>query len=312
MMKLGDILLEIKQDYKIYCDLDGVLVDFVKGYKKLTGKRPPKAETQKDKRVFWEEVDKAGSNFWADLEWKSDGRVLWNYIKKFNPEILSSPSSSKTSREGKKDWMDKYLPDVKLNLEQSRSKQRYAKPNRILIDDRADICQKWENAGGIAIHHTTANRTIKELQKIMAKKPINEAKFNIENEIFSAYNGRYLFDVTEAYKLISNKKVKSIEKEFDTVLLNQFSHPEFSAASPEKVAAMKIDYSKPIGVLVKFQDPESQKTEWILIDGNHRVRKAVQDKQPAKLYVVTDPKDVEKFLKVDPSKPHKLFPDDDE
>lgn len=146
----------------------------------------------------------------------------------------------------------------------------------------------------------------------VAGQGLSEAKFNPENEIFSAYNNRYFFDITKAYELISKGKVKSVEKEFDPVMLNQFSHPEFSAANPEKVAAMEIDYSKPLGILVKFQDPESEKTEWILIDGNHRVRKAAQEKQPAKLFVISNPEDVKKFMKVDPSKPHKLFPDDEE
>ena len=133
-----------------------------------------------------------------------------------------------------------------------------------------------------------------------------------EDEIFSAYHGRYLFDVTKAYSLIKRKGVKSAEKTFNPVMLRQFSHPEFSAADPNKVAALKIDYTKPIGILVKFTDPESKQTEWILIDGNHRVRKATEEGQEAKLYVIADPQDSEKFMKVDTSKAHKLFYDDDE
>ena len=140
---------------------------------------------------------------------------------------------------------------------------------------------------------------------------LQEAKFNLENEIFSAYNGRYIFDVTEAYKLIENKGVKSIVREFKTDLLYQFSHPEFSVADPEKVQSMKIDYSKPIGVLVNFKNPETNKTEWILIDGNHRVRKATEEDNPAKLYVISDPEDTDKFMEVDTTKAHQLFPDED-
>ncbi len=58
--------------------------------------------------------------------------------------------------------------------------------------------------------------------------------------------------------------------------------------------------------------PESKQTEWILIDGNHRVRRATEDNQNAKLYVVANPKEVSKFMITDTNKPHKLFPDDDE
>ena len=45
MYKLTDLYKQIKEEaevttpqYKIYCDMDGVLVDFDKGYKALTGK----------------------------------------------------------------------------------------------------------------------------------------------------------------------------------------------------------------------------------------------------------------------------------
>lgn len=141
---------------------------------------------------------------------------------------------------------------------------------------------------------------------------LQEAKIPIENETFSAYHGRYLFDVDKAYKLIKANKVASIIKDFNPTMLRGFSHPEFSAADPKKVAAMKMDYEKPIGILVKFEDPESKQTEWILIDGNHRARRATEDNQSAKLYVIANPKDVNKFMITDASKPHKLFPDDDE
>ncbi len=39
MIKLGKLLKEVASQYKIYCDLDSVLVDFTKGYIDLTGNR---------------------------------------------------------------------------------------------------------------------------------------------------------------------------------------------------------------------------------------------------------------------------------
>jgi len=45
MIKLLDILKEAEeQQYKIYCDMDGVLVDFDRGYKDLTHMTPREAE----------------------------------------------------------------------------------------------------------------------------------------------------------------------------------------------------------------------------------------------------------------------------
>lgn len=169
MIKLQNILKEVTQGYKIYCDLDGVLVDFAKGYKKLTGQLPPPAETQTDKAAFWKPIDKSGGDFWANLDWTRDGKELWNYIAPFKPEILSSPSNSNTSVEGKYRWVKEHLPSVKLNLVQSKQKQIMAKPNTILIDDREDICKRWEDAGGIAVHHTDTNSTIQKLKDLGIK-----------------------------------------------------------------------------------------------------------------------------------------------
>ena len=78
------------ENYKIYCDMDGVLVNFIKGYFELTG-RDITGQYHTDKR-FWEPIDKAGVDFWVNLEWTPGGKELWNYIKKYNPELLSSPS----------------------------------------------------------------------------------------------------------------------------------------------------------------------------------------------------------------------------
>lgn len=135
---------------------------------------------------------------------------------------------------------------------------------------------------------------------------------NIENEIFSAYNGRYIFNVTKAYDYIKKGKVKYTVEKISSNRLHFFSHPEFSYTDPNKVKKLTIDYEKPIGVLVKFKNPESEKTEWMLIDGNHRARKASQEDAEAKLYVISDPQEVEKFMKVDTSKPHSLFVDDED
>lgn len=314
MIRLSKLLKEIASNFKIYCDLDGVLVDFRRGYKDLTGKEPPPLNAKIDKREFWKAIDNAGASFWADLNWTKDGVALWTYIEPYNPEILSSPSNSFSSEEGKQLWMDKNLPNVKLNLEQSESKQVYAEPNAILIDDRPDICQRWNEAGGIAIHHTSTENTIKKLQDLglgLKELAVNEGIFDIENELFSAYNGRYLFDIDKAYKLIKSGKVKSDLKTYSPKIMHFLSHPEFSASDKEKYSKFELDYNKPIGLIVNFEDPETGKTEWILVDGNNRTRKAVEDNKSAKYYVISDPKDVDKFMKVDTTKLHSLFPDQD-
>ena len=151
------------KEYKIYCDMDGVLVDFDKGYKDLTG---TEASFNTDPKQFWEPIHKAGASFWIKLKWMPDGKQLWNYIDKYNPELLSAPSRDESSKIGKFVWVKRNIPGTKLILRAAEQKQQFAKPDAILIDDRIDNIQRWKDAGGIGIHHTSTADTIKQLQDL--------------------------------------------------------------------------------------------------------------------------------------------------
>ena len=147
----------------IYCDMDGVLVDFEKGYKDLTTED---ASYKTDPNKFWAPITKAGASFWIKLEWMPDGHELWDYIEKYNPTLLSAPSREESSRIGKRIWVKRNLPGIKLLLKSAERKQEYATPNAILIDDRKDNIDRWNAAGGIGIHHTSAAKTIEALEKL--------------------------------------------------------------------------------------------------------------------------------------------------
>ena len=153
-----------KIDYKIYCDMDGVLVDFEGGYEKLTG-IDLKGEFKKGDD-FWDPIKVAGVGFWAGLKWMPDGQKLWDYIKPLKPEILSAPSREESSRIGKAVWVKHKLPGTKLILRYAKQKQQLATPESILIDDRQINIDQWEAAGGIGILHTSADNTISQLKEL--------------------------------------------------------------------------------------------------------------------------------------------------
>lgn len=149
-------------NYVIYCDMDGVLTDFVKGYQKLTGKKINNYVHIDD----WEQVDNS-DNFWSSLEWMPDGKILWNYIKKYKPNILSSPSDSTTAVEQKEEWLQRIKQDMgKMIFVQKEEKQRYASPTHILIDDYKKNIEQWRHNNGIGILHTSAANTISQLKKL--------------------------------------------------------------------------------------------------------------------------------------------------
>ena len=151
-------------DYKIYCDMDGVLADFERGYEELTG-IDLRGEFQKGED-FWDPISKAGVGFWAGLKWMPGGQRLWDYLKPFNPVLLSAPSREQSSRIGKHVWVKHKIPGTKLILRYASQKQELATPESILIDDRQVNIDQWEAAGGIGILHTSTANTIQQLQKL--------------------------------------------------------------------------------------------------------------------------------------------------
>ena len=166
-IKLMELYNQIKNNYIIYCDLDGTLIDFDGQFKKYSGGIPcDDYVTKFGRNEFWEIINEAGSKFWSEIEWLPDGKQLWNYIKPYNPIILTSPSYDKSSEIGKKEWMEKHLPGVEMILCYAKDKKQYASPTTILIDDSYDNIYQWESAGGIAILHTNTKNTIEQLKKL--------------------------------------------------------------------------------------------------------------------------------------------------
>jgi len=156
-----------KKEYTIYSDMDGVLVDFNERFKRFSKGIPPTEYEQKfGKDKFWELVDGIGVRFWVGMDWMSDGKQLWDYIKSYNPTLLSSPSRADHSKMGKRIWRQRNLPTTKLVLSQARNKKNYANPDSILIDDRESNIDQWIKAGGVGILHTDTASTINKLKEL--------------------------------------------------------------------------------------------------------------------------------------------------
>ena len=186
MIKLVDILKETQEpQFIIFCDLDGVLVDFDKGYAELTGVATHHADRQGSQH-FWDlyrnSIKEKGiteKSYWENLPWMPDGQKLWNYISPYNPYILTAPAvnhdipkperyniSHNESMQGKTIWVTRLDNMRKLYFKASSFKQQMSGPNKILIDDRKPTIDAWNNSGGIGILHSSTDNTIKQLQEL--------------------------------------------------------------------------------------------------------------------------------------------------
>ena len=168
MKELLDLTEVSSEDLpEIYCDLDEVLVDFMRGADAAVGG----SFVKYDHKERWNKINQT-KGFWANLGWKPGGKRLHDFIIRYNPHVLSAYSGrDPNSRDGKNKWLKKNtgFKRANINLVKREQKQKFAttndKPN-ILIDDYIKNIKEWENKGGIGIHHTDVGKTISELKRL--------------------------------------------------------------------------------------------------------------------------------------------------
>jgi hypothetical protein len=169
----------------IFCDMDGVLVNFDQGYQDLTGVSTHHVNAQ-DKKDFWKlfrqslkDKNMSEESFWANLDWQPGGKELWDFISPYNPYVLTAPAVNFDFPEelrydkdvnesilGKLDWV-KRLPNMKkIYFAAAKNKAKFSHQNYILIDDRKDTIDAWNAKGGIGILHTSAASTITQLKEL--------------------------------------------------------------------------------------------------------------------------------------------------
>ena len=167
MKKLVELTEVSNEDLpEIYCDLDEVLVDFMRGANAAVGGDFVKMDA--DER--WNKINQV-KGFWANLGWKPSAKKLHDFIMRYNPHVLSAYTGrDPTSKVGKMKWLKKNASFKRgnIHLVKREHKQSYAitdgNPN-ILIDDYIKNIKEWESKGGIGIHHITVSKTISELKR---------------------------------------------------------------------------------------------------------------------------------------------------
>ena len=150
---------------RIYCDLDQVLVNFMKGADAAVGG----SFVTTNKEARWNAVNQT-KGFWSNLEWMPSSKRLYQLIIKYNPYVLSAYTGhDPTSKIGKMKWLKKNTKFKRgnIHLVLRSQKKDYAttddKPN-VLVDDYIKNINEWEAKGGIGVHHTDVSKTISILK----------------------------------------------------------------------------------------------------------------------------------------------------
>ncbi|HZH25604.1 MAG TPA: hypothetical protein VEY95_00315 [Azospirillaceae bacterium] len=146
----------------LFLDLDGVLADFDRGVRAVTGRDPKGLGTREMWRALARHPD-----FFNTLEMMADAEALWAFCRPHRPVILTGLPLGDWAPEQKRRWVARVLGgDVEVVTCLSREKHRWSGPGRVLVDDRASLRDAWEAAGGDFILHTDAARSIAALRRL--------------------------------------------------------------------------------------------------------------------------------------------------
>jgi len=158
----------------VYCDLDGVLVDFVRGVEELTGHHPDDFRRWNNEEFMWTAVARDGG-FFAKLPWMPDGWALWEFLsdeatrQRITVSVLTGAPAGRWAQPQKVRWVKEQLGRwVWTDVCWSRDKPKWAAPGLVLVDDNEGFREAWEAAGGIFIHHRSAAESVTALRRLLA------------------------------------------------------------------------------------------------------------------------------------------------
>ena len=149
----------------LFLDCDGVLADFDAGAKLLLGMSPKAFEARHGRGEFWKRLARHG-NFYGDLKQLPDAQRLFQAVRHLKPTILTGLPLGKWAAPQKERWAAEHFPGTKIITTMARDKYRHMTGMDVLVDDRADHRDKWEDAGGTFIHHRNARDSLAQLAEI--------------------------------------------------------------------------------------------------------------------------------------------------
>lgn len=148
-------------------DMDGVLVDFVRGSLRLHGRLDhvpfPDLRWDFPQQVgfegtwvsdFWNPL---GRDFWASLDPLPDGMELFRNVEAYCERyghslgLLSSPCNTAGCCDGKRDWVERHLPAYRKRTFLGSDKTVFASRGIVLLDDHDANVDAFRARGGRSV-----------------------------------------------------------------------------------------------------------------------------------------------------------------
>lgn len=156
---------------KIAIDLDGVVVDFLRGAISA-GIFNPETGIMDETKLM-----EADERFWADLPAIVEGLWLYSRLYAFSRRkdltiYVLSHAINEASKAGKREWIQKNLKTNPMEIvfvAKRKDKNDFADSQTLLIDDFQKNCDEFEAAGGHAVcfHRQDFKKTLEELREYL-------------------------------------------------------------------------------------------------------------------------------------------------
>lgn len=182
----------------IFLDLDGVLVDFVRGasevfnqdYDKIIEKWEPGCYDMEkmlgiSKEKFFNTIEEKGEDFWAKLPPFPYSKDFYDHCTTLGKTVIcTSPTYDCKSTSGKMRWLHKNYGRNFRNYILTPRKELCARSSHVLIDDHVPNVEKFRDNGGQAILfpaiHNSRHALAKNCVKVV-KEELEMIRKKIDN-----------------------------------------------------------------------------------------------------------------------------------
>lgn len=173
--------------YTVYFDLDGVIVDFIRGIEARFGVKFPYSKSGSE---LYEVMDRHYEDVFTHLPILPGGELLLDLYRtnpgrvKFLTAVPKHWSASMyfAGRDCKVNWVKQYLPDLNeltdiVVVGDKATKQFYANEFTILVDDHNRTVDEWKARGGIGFRYPSGGLD-KKYQIMLAEDIVFGLKTN--------------------------------------------------------------------------------------------------------------------------------------